>query len=369
MQLSVSAPKENVAQKVLILISAATTKIKTTITEGLIGNKPQDEIVAELNKVIFETCEQITNPVLREETRKALVISSRKWYYQLGITIKILNRNLAAKVSKFENGVYTGSIEALLANIEGIRLNAVRPYLSQSQKGLAVIDDYNRKLKIALKALAAEPPKIVEVASNDETGRAGYTYTMSLRNRAEMTVRHQANMTDLQGMQAAGIEYVWITSHPDASPRCAPYQGKLYSLNPDNRTGVHNGIPYTYLQDVLDLHEGNSILNGYNCRHRAVAYTEGSQAPTEYTLQQIKREYAIDQRQRNYENNIREMKTEEAILRASGDLESARTMRLEWRMMTNMYKQFSLKMGRAFYIWRTVVSDNEKYYDENEEDK
>lgn len=369
MQLSVSSPKENVAQKVLILISSATTRIKVIITESLMENKAQEEIVAALNKVIAETCEQIINPVLREETRKALVTSSRKWYYQLSTSIRILNRNLAAKVSKFESGVYTGSVAALLANIEGIRLSAVRPYLAESQKGLAVIDDYNRKLKVALKALAAEPPKIVTVSENEETGRAGYTYTMSLRNRAEMTVRHQANMTDLQNMQSAGVEYVWITSHPDASPRCAPYQGKLYSLNPDNRTGVHNGIPYTYLQDVLDLHGGNSILNGFNCRHRAVAYTDGSQAPTEYTRQKIKREYAIDQRQRNYENNIREMKTEEAILRASGDLESARTLRLEWRLMTNSYKQFSLKMGRAFYVWRTVVSDSETYYNENEEDK
>ena len=115
-------------------------------------------------------------------------------------------------------------------------------------------------MKVALKALAAEPPKVVETEGKK-------AYAVSLRNRAEMTVRYEANIQDLEGC-CRRRWYVWTTSHPDASPRCAPHQGKLYSINPDNRSGVIDGNRYTYLPDVLALNKGNSIINGYNCRHR-----------------------------------------------------------------------------------------------------
>lgn len=355
-----NSPKENVAREALLTITNAATKIKELITASIIENKSQDELTKALNKTIDVTCKMIANPVLREETRKALVTSSRKWYYQLNQTVSILNRNLANKVKGFKAGTYTGDINALFENVEGIRLKNIRPYLDVSTKGLAVIEDYDKKLKLAMKALAAEPPLVAQT-----DGRKAYT--VSLRNRAEMTVRYEANLSELQAFIASGVEYVWTTSHPDASPRCAPHQGKLYSLNADNKQGMHNGIPYAYLPDILKLNDGNSIINGYNCRHRLVAYEDDSHPPKEYTRQEIRREYAIDQKQRAFENNIRQLKTEERLMRAGGDIESAQKLRRRWRKLNTKYQIDSLKMGRAFYRWRTVVSDDEKYYNAKEE--
>lgn len=357
---AISSPKQNVAQRAVVLVQTATTKIKEVITNGLMEGKSQEELTKTLNGLIDTYCRQLENVELREEARQALVRSCRKWFYQLEQTIKILNRNLASQVSGFKGDTFTGDIVALLRDVDKMRINAIRPHLDQSRKGLAVISDYDKMLKVALKALAAEPPKIVKVAETDK--RRGYTYTMSLRNRAEMTVRYESNLVDLQKFIDAGVEYVWTTSHPDASPRCAPHQGKLYSINADNKQGMHNGIPYTYLPDVLKLNEGNSIINGYNCRHRLVAYQDGSHPPTEYTKEEIKREYAIDQKQRYYENNIRQLKTEERLMREAGYLNEAKKLRRRWRRLNKEYEIFSLENQRAFYRWRTIVSKDEEYY-------
>lgn len=356
----VNPPKENVAQNVLMIVSTATTKIKQEITKSVAEGIDQEELTKTLNKIIDEYCKRIDNLELREKTRKSLVTSSRKWYYQLSQTINILNRNV---INNFPGGTYTADLRAIMGDLNKINLNAIRPYLDQTRKGLAVIEDYRQKLHVALKALAAEPPKVVEAE-----GRKAYT--VSLRNRAEMTVRYEANMRDLERLIAEGVEYVWTSSHPDASPRCAPYQGKLYSLNPENKTGVIDGIRYTYLPDVLKLNGGNSIINGYNCRHRLIPYQKGSAPPMEYTKEEIQREYRNDQIQRRYENQIRQLKTEERLMRAAGNIEEAKKLRKRWRRLTKKYEIESLKMGRAFYRWRTVVSEDEEYYtatiDENE---
>jgi hypothetical protein len=348
----IEAPKENVAQNVLMIVSTATTKIKQEITKSVAEGIDQEELTKTLNKIIAEYCKRIDNLELREKTRKSLVTSSRKWYYQLQQTVNILNRNV---INNFPGGTYTADIRNLMSNLNKVNLNAIRPYLDQTRKGLAVIEDYRKKLNVALKALAAEPPKVVEV----EGRRA---YTVSLRNRAEMTVRYEANMRDLERLIAEGVEYVWTSSHPDASPRCAPHQGKLYSINPNNRSGVIDGYRYTYLPDILKLNKGNSIINGYNCRHRLIPYQKGSTPPMEYTKEEIQREYRNDQIQRRYENQIRQLKTEERLMRAAGNIEEAKKLRKRWRRLTKKYEIESLKMGRAFYRWRTVVSEDEEYY-------
>ncbi len=204
-----SSPKENVAQKTLLIVTNATTKIKEIIVLGLTENKSQEEITKTLNGIIASACNEITNERLREETRKTLVISSRKWFYQLSQTIDILNRNLANKVMRWKDGALTADVLAMVQNVQSLRLGQLRPYLDITKKGLAVIDDYQKKLKIALKALAAEPPKIVAVAETE--GRKGYTYQMSLRNRAEITARYEANLNDLNDLIRKGVEYVWTT--------------------------------------------------------------------------------------------------------------------------------------------------------------
>ncbi len=357
MNKDIKSPKENVAQKTIVAIQTATTKLKSELITNIMFGRDVDELTKELNKIIHDCCLSIDNKGLREEIRKSLITSSRKWYYQFKTTITVLETNAKKAVDTFKEETLTLKIAELLKGKASFDFNAIRPVLTQTRKGLAIIADYEEKLKIALKALATEPPKIVRVA--ETAGRKGYAYTMSARNRAEMTVRYEANIADIQRFINDGVEYVWISSHPDASPRCAPHQGKLYSINANNKRGIIDGHRYTYLPDILQLNEGNSILNGYNCRHRAIAYTKGSHPPQQFTKEEIKKEYAIDQRQRYYENNIRKIKSEEELLRLGGFTKEANRLKRRWMKLEKNYEIYSLENGRAFYRWRCAIDQEE----------
>ncbi len=352
--IALSSPSPNVAQKTVLAISTGTTKIKEAIVKSLTLNASQEDLTKELNKIIADTVKEFDNAELQEDIRKSLIISARKWHYQLSQTYKILNTNLVNNAKN--SGFHLGSFTVDLSSGNKV-LEAFRPLLDTNAKGIPIIENYERQVKTAIKALSAEPPKVVKVTRKD--GKE-YVYTMSARNRAEIAARYEANLKDLQNLIAQGVKYVWTTSHPNCSKRCQPHQGKLYSLDPNDKHGRLDGRSYTYLGDVLELNNGNSIINGYNCRHRLVAYQEGSHPPNEYTLDEIKKEYAIDARQRNYENQIRQLKTEERLARANGNLEHAKQLRKQWRRLNKNYEIFSLKNNRAFYRWRTRVSDDEK---------
>lgn len=196
--------------------------------------------------------------------------------------------------------------------------------------------------------LASEPGKYT-----DKNGRS-----ISLRNKVEMSVRYAANQNDLAQYKNEGVKLVWTSSHADASPRCSPFQGKLWSL--DGKSGVINGIRYRPIDEALNANGGNSIINGYNCRHYLIEYEEGSKAPKHYTSAEIQKEYKIDKKQRQYENKIRQLKIEETLLRQQGFNKEASRLRKNWQNLNKKYEEFSKQNNRAFYPWRTRISQEEK---------
>jgi hypothetical protein len=229
-----------------------------------------------------------------------------------------------------------------------------RPYRDNASKGLALVQDYEKKVKNELIALSADPPVSQRVTKD------GKPYKVNLRNRAEMKVRYDAQKKDVEKFQNDGVDLVWTSSHADCSGRCQSYQGKLYSIS--GKSGkTKEGIPYTPLQDALSgpLGDGNGIINGYNCRHRLIEYFAGSRAPVEYSKEVIEKERKIDTNQRRYENTIRNMKAQERLFRAAGDKEEASTLRKRWQRLNTNYEKYSLNNGRAYYNWRTRISDDE----------
>lgn len=333
----VAAPADNVATRIIVQVQTATTKVKQLITKAVMENWEQEMLTNELNKCIAKHVSEIKNPLVAEQTRKSLVTSSRKWYYELKQSMNILNRNLQ-----------NAGVPGMKTNAE--TLTYCRNELSSgAMKGRPIIENYYRQVKIALKTFAADPPMYAR------RGKDGKVSQIILRNSAEATVRYEANIKDVQGMVNRGVKLVWTSSHPNCSPRCKPYQGRLWSL--DGTRGVINGIKYEPIQEALEGEkgDGNGIINGYNCRHRLIEYRNESQAPREYTPGEIKREYAIDQKQRTYENKIRHLKMEEMEMREIGDINAAKTLRKRWRKLTQDYKIFSLNQGRAYYPYRCVI--------------
>lgn len=355
------SPADDTASHALVDVQAAITRVKEIITEGVSKAWPDKELTDALNKAISAECKNITNEGFREQFRKSLVVAARKWHYELKQTYRVLDRNFQKQALRQP------------LNVDLLALTRKTPFEKQvefrkllddgTNPGIPVIKDYQSSVKLAIKALSAEPPKIV-------TMRNGKAYVMPARLRAEMAVRYSAAVENLQRLQNEGVKWCWISSHANCSPRCKEYQGKLYSLfdgeyELDGRIykprGTIDGIPYRPINEALagPKGDGNGCISGYNCRHRAIEYERGSKAPADFTEAEIKREYAIDKQQRSYENRIRQLKQEEKQLRACGMEKEAKALRKKWRILTKDYQIYSIEHDRAYYPYRYVIDRDE----------
>lgn len=195
---------------------------------------------------------------------------------------------------------------------------------------------------------------IRRMADNGLTGfvdRGGHNWTPEAY--VNMDIRTTAGNVATQAVFARNEDYgndlVWVPIKAEARPLCAPWQGKLISMN--NRTGT-----------VQDL-DGNSVeitpvsstsygepagLWGINCGHvppnpfipgRSLIRGE-EQSPKKNA-----EEYAESQQQRAIERKIRQAKREAATLKAAGLDASAATDRIK-RYQADM-RAFIEETGRT----------------------
>lgn len=353
------APADDTASRALTDVQTAVTKVKELVTEGVSKGWTEEELTKKLNATIAEECKRIDNVGLREQMRKAFVAAARKWHYELKMTYRVLDANLAQQALHQPLGI---NVQDLLRKTPSEKMTEFRKVLdSGASPGIPIIKDYQQSVKLAVKAMSADPPKIY-------TGSGKF---VPIRLRAEMAVRYAAAVENLQSLIDAGVKFCWISSHASCSPRCAPFQGRLYSLFQGQATvdgieygerGTIDGIPYRPINEALAgvNGDGNGCISGYNCRHRAVEYRRGDRPPQDYTEAQLKREYAVDQRQRAYENHIRQLKTEERQLRAAGMAQEASELRKKWRRLTLDYQIYSIEHDRAYYPYRCVIDRAEE---------
>ena len=356
------SPSHDTASRAIVDVQTATTRVKAIVTECVSKGLPDEELTRRLNKAIAEECRYIKDAGFREQFRKSLVASARKWHYELSQTYRINEENLRREAMKQP------------FNIELRNLLEKTPYQKQfefrrllddgSNPGIPVIKDYQSSVKLAVRALSAEPPKIV-------TTKDGKAYVMPARLRAEMAVRYAAAVENLQRLIDDGVLFCWISSHASCSPRCREFQGKLYSLFQGKVTingkeygerGTIDGIPYRPINEALagPNGDGNGCISGYNCRHRAIEYEKGSRPPKDFSKAEMEREYAIDKQQRAYENRTRQLKQEEKQLRACGMEKEASAKRKQWRRLTKDYQIYSIEHDRAYYPYRYVIDRSEE---------
>lgn len=350
-----NSPNQNVAGEHLVLLQDAITKIKQLILKGASNE--------EINQVINTYVNKFIDPATKRAFQKSLIQSVNKMMYQYNYNSNILGQSFIQKVVKHydlgtgmtqANQTYTIDLKAIYGEYLNKQIDQrkiieeFRNHITNTKWGSVLIENYDKQVREQVKLLASEPVKYVA-----KDGRA-----ISLRNKVEMAVRYEANQMDLAEYKQSGIKLVWTSSHADASPRCAPLQGKLWSL--DKTSGIIDGNRYEPIENALNANGGNSIINGYNCRHYLIEYEKGSVAPRHFTSKEIQKEYKIDQRQRQYENRIRQLKTEETLLRQQGFTKEASKMRKQWQNLNKRYEDYAIKNGRAFYRWRTQISKEEK---------
>lgn len=355
------SPSDDTASRALVNVQTAITHVKEIVSEGVSKGWSEKELTTALNKVIASECKRV-DVSYRESFRKSLVSATRKWHYELSKTYKILDQNFAAAAMKQPLNI---EIQNLIKKVPFEKFTEFRRLLDDgTNPGIPVIKDYQKSVRLITKAISVDAPKTV-------TTKNGKSYVMPVRLRAELAVRYAAAVENLQRLIDSGVKWCWISSHANCSPRCADYQGRLYSLFKGEHeldgkiyklTGTIDGIPYRPITEALlgPNGDGNGCISGYNCRHRAIEYERGSKPPKDFTEAEMKREYAIDKQQRFYENRIRQMKTEERQLRACGMTKEAATLRKKWRALTLDYEIYSVEHDRAYYPYRCVIDRAEE---------
>ena len=157
-----------------------------------------------------------------------------------------------------------------------------------------------------------------------------------------------------------GVRLVWIDSHANCSERCAPFQGRLYSLT--GESGKEDGIPYVPLEEATDIYETtrsgrvwkNGCVSGFNCRHKLVDYKKGFR-PIKIPQEVIDRERNIDSQLRKYERTIRMYETRALGWKANDRLDLYRRYRAKAKEWTDRYIAFARENKVAFYPSRLDI--------------
>lgn len=155
-----------------------------------------------------------------------------------------------------------------------------------------------------------------------------------------------------------GIDLIEVSSHKGARPKCAPYQGRIFSRS--NKSGTaHDGsgreIQYSPLSET-SYGEPDGLF-GINCHHKKYPFIDGVNFQRYFPYEKDENDayYAALQKQRQLERRIREQKREIDMLKEVGDDEGVKAAKAKLREQQAKYKEFSEKNDLAMRKSRTAV--------------
>lgn len=137
-----------------------------------------------------------------------------------------------------------------------------------------------------------------------------------------------------------GIELIEVTSKAGARPKCAPYQGRIFSLKP-------NHPRYSYIGNTsMGQPDG---LFGINCGHDKFPFVEGFSEQTykPYPKEENDRIYKESQRQRAIERGIRKAKTRLRMMEEIGDKKGIEQAKKLIRNRQATMREFIKDTGRT----------------------
>ena len=157
---------------------------------------------------------------------------------------------------------------------------------------------------------------------------------MNIRSTSSRVAREM----QFQRMQEYGIDLIEVSSHLGARPKCAPYQGKIYSLS-----GKHPRYP---AWSTTSYGDPGGLL-GINCRHVIYPFIEGLSKRRfyPYPKSQNDKMYNLQQQQRKLERNIRKAKRELRVMEALGDEQGIKEAKQKIRLRQAQMREFIAKTG------------------------
>ena len=251
---------------------------------------------------------------------------------------------------------------------------AQRKSMWAEAKGEPYIKDYAKEVYKKMDEFAATP------MTTAETGKK----PISLWQKAELDVRYNKQLENLEQLKKDGVKYAYLSSHPDCSKRCACWQGALVSLtehaeNPQKEVGKSfnykkssfivkkmDGKNVYSLPDIMDVvgpyGYKNNIYTGFNCRHRLIPYDPQRSEPTKYTEEDVKKQRAIEEKIKAMEREIRLQKTRLLFYEELGEKKIVHNLKNRIKMLIENYKAYCERNGYAWNQYRINIREGSNKY-------
>lgn len=336
-------------------LEEAQTEIRKVIKTAYLQQRTKAQTAPKVLDIIRKAIKDIKIATLKQDAYRSLIAFADKQYtiwQESGIPPEMLL--LWAVASHNISALTNGQQETLRRFVGQFSAQPFTApvYEQRSVQGVPLQQYYAEVWKDKVKPIFDDLLQSKALDPNDERSRN------TLRNLAEMEVRYRDHQDNIAELRGAGVKICECSSHSDCSDRCAPWQGRLYSL--DGTSGTINGIPYVPLEQATDHYyttkAGRTYKNGllgFNCKHFLRVYNGKSLMPR-VPAEEQKREYKITRTQRAMEVEVRKWR-EEAALNKGIDKEEYRKARAKASKAYDRYIDYSVKNNRAYYPMRVEI--------------
>lgn len=337
-------------------IEKATEKIKKTILVYALLMWSYYELRQQIKKIVDELSNELKEiiPSGYLAYSNALLINAINWcefyYNRLNSISKTANKDKDVKTPKEA----TENIAELDKEKENEEENEYSTDESSFQYGIVDIDNYEDKINEYIKELAEEEATTTDSASK-----------ISLRAKAEIDIRQEAQQKMVNDLIANGDVLCWFSSHADCSTRCEKWQGKLCHLTlPAIDKNMWTGkkdkkgrkiYSFQAITNQVDKYGyKNNIIVGFNCRHRLIPYGDGEKPEDDYSGDDIAKYRKINEQQRKMERTIRKLVDLYKLARVNNP-KKAKKIKVRIKVLYKQYIEFSKKYNRPYYPERCGV--------------
>ena len=291
-----------------------------------------------LNQVNAETIKKYRPQVIEAVSAEIKKLSAERLSMvdaasdMAGVVTKFPDKRIAAIVTRWESEVAI-KLETVYANM--LRATGER-YVQAVQEATAkaALGQSGRKAVAEIVGKWAEfgLPGFKDAAGREWTPEA---YASAL---VRSSSTQAATATQFARMEELGEDLVEVSSHLGARPKCAPYQGRIFSLS-------GKSTQYPALSDTSYGDPGG--LLGVNCRHVLYPYFPGTEKTfNPYPEERNETAYKNSQHQRAIERGIRKAKRELDLAQKIGDQASIQAAKSKVSERQKMMRGFIDDTGR-----------------------
>ena len=227
----------------------AETEVKQIVRKGYLQGVPRAEIEKRVQKTAKAASEKIRLPSLRNAAYRSLVALGQK---ELNRLVYAFGRNGALAMTAIMLA-RRGRLTPNAAPREGVVFRNIAERIGRLD------GDYETSAagipkriysKEYMKDVRREFLRFADEQGLDPDEMPNAKVRHSLVAKAEMEVRYQAHMENIEDLRRGGHNLVVCSVHADCSDRCSRWQGRVYSL--DGTSGVTlDGKNYIARRDPL----------------------------------------------------------------------------------------------------------------------